>query len=48
MAYDNLLRRGFFLFSRNRLADKIDQYKDKEEEALNLNFILPEERAKQK
>ena len=42
------MRRGFFQYSHTEHNNKADIIKDYEDETLNMNFILPEERAKQK
>jgi hypothetical protein len=48
ICYDFLARRGLCLFTHGKMADKCDELKDCEDEVLNANFILPEERQKQK
>lgn len=48
ICYDFLSRRGVCLFTHSKWGEKCDQLKDYEDEVLNANFILPEERQKQK
>ena len=42
------MRKGFFQYTHSEMSNKLDLIKDYEDEALNMNFIMPEERAKQK
>ena len=46
--FDFLMRKGFFQYTHSEMSNKLDLIKDYEDEALNMNFIMPEERAKQK
>lgn len=43
-----LTRKGFTQYTHSLLNEKSDLVKDFEDEVLNVNFILPEERLKQK
>lgn len=48
ICYDLLLRRGFYQYTHSKFNDKLEKLKDFEDQVLNINFILPEERMKQK
>lgn len=48
VGYDILTRKGFTPYSLAQSNDKNDLIKDFEDEVMNLNFIIPEERIKQK
>ena len=45
---DLLTKKGLCLYTSEYLNEKEEKLKEFEEEAMNLNFILPEEREKQK
>lgn len=48
MNFDNLLRRGFYPYTHTQFGSKLDTLKDYEDEAMNMTFMMPEERLKQK
>lgn len=46
--FDNLLRRGFYPYTHTEFNSKLDILKDYEDEVMNMTFMMPEERLKQK
>ena len=42
------MRKGVYQYTHTESNCKTDAIKDKEDEAINMNFIMPEERVKQK
>ena len=46
--YDALLRHGFHQYTHTEFNHKLDQLKDYEDETMNIAFMMPEERMKQK
>ena len=48
MILDFFIRKGECIYSNDLATIKLEKMKEYEEEAMNLNFILPEERERQR